>query len=110
VRGDSKCHAGHFFELRHWDIAQRVILLICEWIRISRHELECEGLSVLGATLWTSLDTKEKQSVAEEGMNDFRLIAVGTQEPDHVAGCYCSRCAELASLRPRLAPSRNYFD
>ena len=52
-----------------------------------RYELECEGLSVLGATLWTNLDTAEKQAVAEEGMNDFRFIAVD-QQPREDSGCH----------------------
>lgn len=55
-----------------------------------RYELDCDGLrlSVLGATLWTNLDTEEKQAIAEDpekGMNDFRYIAVD-QEPQEDCG------------------------
>lgn len=52
-----------------------------------RYELDCDGLklSVLGATLWTNLDTEEKQAVAEKGINDFRYIAVD-QEPQEDCG------------------------
>ena len=52
-----------------------------------RFELESEGISVLGATLWTNLDTVEKQAVAERGMNDFRYIAVD-QDFQPEVGCH----------------------
>lgn len=46
-----------------------------------RYELPSEGVTILGATLWTDLNTAEKQALSETGMNDFRMIAVD-DEPE----------------------------
>ena len=51
-----------------------------------RFELESEGVSVLGATLWTNLDSEEKQTVAQEQMNDYRCIFVDQEAQEEAFG------------------------
>jgi hypothetical protein len=47
----------------------------------TRYDLPSGDLTILGATLWTDLNTEEKQKQAEAGMNDHRMIAVD-EEPE----------------------------
>jgi hypothetical protein len=83
VAGNHELYNGGYSEAGRVDSAEdrlKSCAQICSGFSnvhfLNRDRFELEDVSVLGATLWTNLDTEEKQSVAEIGMNDFKWIAV----------------------------------